>query len=44
MLYEGFAPGAAQRLEGLKALRSQVLVWICAAGATCLVVRVALMG
>ena len=43
-MFEGFAPGAAQRLEGLKVLRGQVLLWICAASATCLLVRVALIG
>lgn len=43
MIFEGFAPGTAQRLDGLKALRGRVLLMISACGAACLLVRVALM-
>jgi hypothetical protein len=43
MIFEGFAPGTAQQLNGLKALRSRILTVIAAGGVACLLVRVALM-
>jgi hypothetical protein len=43
MIFEGFAPGTAQQLDGLKALRGRILTALAAGGVTCLLVRVALM-
>lgn len=43
MIFEGFAPGTAQELERLRALRGRVLSLMTAGGGICALLRFALM-
>jgi len=42
VIFEGFAPTTAQRLDGLKALRGQVLTLILGACGVCALIRAVL--
>lgn len=43
MIFEGFAPGTAQELDRLRALRGRVLTLMTAGGGLCALLRFALM-
>jgi len=43
VIFEGFAPGAAQELDRLRALRGRVLTFLSAGSGVCVLLRFALL-
>ena len=43
MIFEGFAPGTAQELDRLRALRGRVFTLLTAGGGFCVLLRFALL-
>jgi hypothetical protein len=43
VIFEGFAPGTAQELDRLRALRGRVMALLTAGGGVCVLLRFALL-